>query len=148
VLAPGVTALSERAGGDWSHGRKAVGASGRVKPDVVRGGEPEPENRRFLPGVCVCERVRANGTDRRLRLAMQRSSCTSRRPHAPGMREVVASRYAVLSWRCRPPSILVAASKGIDRESRIAIMSDVVAAGPPMPRLDAVVALSGPSFRR
>jgi len=105
------------------------------EPDVVDAVNDARMNGRFLPGVCIGERVRATGVmDEALGVAeiviYVAPSHALRDVAASGLRQVKAQ------------AVLVVASKGIERET-LAIMSDVVAdAVPGHP----VVALSGPSF--
>lgn len=105
------------------------------EPDVVDAVNDSRENRRFLPGVCVSDAVRATG---QIEKALGGAELVVYVAPSHALREVVASGAAAV----RSGAVLVVASKGIERES-LAIMSDVVAQT--LPR-HAVVALSGPSF--
>jgi len=105
------------------------------EPDVVDAINGSRENRRFLPGICVEERIRATG---RITEALGDAELVTYVAPSHALREVAASGAAAV----RPDAVLVVASKGIERES-LAIMSDVV--GETLPR-HPVVALSGPSF--
>jgi glycerol-3-phosphate dehydrogenase (NAD(P)+) len=103
--------------------------------DVVESINAQRENRRFLPGVCSHDRVRATGvmTD-----ALGGAELVAYVAPSHALRDVVATGApAVLA-----NAVLVVASKGIERES-LAIMTDVVSGT--LSR-HAVVALSGPSF--
>jgi glycerol-3-phosphate dehydrogenase (NAD(P)+) len=105
------------------------------EPDVVEAINGVRENRRFLPGICVEDAIRATGE---MAEALGDAELVTYVAPSHGLRDVVASGARAV----RPDAVLVVASKGIERES-LAIMSDVV--GDTLPR-HAVVALSGPSF--
>jgi glycerol-3-phosphate dehydrogenase (NAD(P)+) len=105
------------------------------EPDVVDAINTGRENRRFLPGICVEDRIRA--TDR-MSEALGGAELVTYVAPSHALREVAASGVTAV----RADAVLVVASKGIERES-LAIMSDVVADTLPG---HAVVALSGPSF--
>jgi glycerol-3-phosphate dehydrogenase (NAD(P)+) len=105
------------------------------EPDVVEAVNNGRENRRFLPGVCVGDRVAATG---RIADALGDAELVVYVAPSHALREVVASGAAAV----RVDAVLVVASKGIERQS-LAIMSDVVAETLPS---HSVVALSGPSF--
>jgi len=105
------------------------------EPDVVAAVNESHENRRFLPGVCLPDNVRATG---QMRDALRDAEVIVYAAPSHALRAIAESGAAVVP----PASVLVVASKGIERGS-LAIMSDVVGeaiAGHP------VVALSGPSF--
>ena len=105
------------------------------EPDVVDTVNRTRENRRFLPGACVGERVRATGA---MREALGGAEIVVYVAPSHGLRDVASSGVPDVG----SDAVLVVASKGIERET-LAIMSDVVAdAVPGHP----VVALSGPSF--
>ena len=105
------------------------------EPDVVEAINDGRENRRFLPGVCLEDAIRATGE---MPEALGNAELVTYVAPSHALRDVVARGAAAV----RPDAVLVVASKGIERES-LAIMSDVV--GDTLPR-HAVVALSGPSF--
>jgi len=118
-----------------------LGANGHAvvlwarEPDVVEAVNSARENRRFLPGVCVGDRVTATG---RMGDALGDAELVLYVAPSHALREVVASGAATV----REDAVLVVASKGIERQS-LTIMSDVVAQTLPK---HPVVALSGPSF--
>jgi len=103
--------------------------------DVVESINDQRENRRFLPGVCIHDRVRATGvmTD-----ALGGAELVTYVAPSHALRDVVATGASTVQAN----AVLVVASKGIERES-LAIMTDVVSET--LSR-HAVVALSGPSF--
>ena len=103
--------------------------------DVVEAINDGHENRRFLPGVCLEESIRATGE---MLEALGDAELVAYVAPSHALRDVVAGGAAAV----RPDAVLVVASKGIERES-LAIMSDVV--GDTLPH-HPVVALSGPSF--
>jgi len=105
------------------------------EPDVVDTVNESRVNRRFLPGFCVDDRVRATGI---IGDALGDAELVIYVAPSHALREVASSGAGSV----RPGAVLVVASKGIERGT-LAIMSDVVTdavAG------HAVVALSGPSF--
>jgi len=105
------------------------------EPDVVDTVNQVRENRRFLPGTCVDDRVRATGV---IAEALGDAELVIYVAPSHALREVASSGVGSV----RPGAVLVVASKGIERGT-LAIMSDVVADAVPG---HAVVALSGPSF--
>ena len=105
------------------------------EPDVVEAVNRGRENRRFLPGVCVSDAVRATG---QIDEALGDAELVAYVAPSHALRDVATSGAGAV----RDDAVLVVASKGIERES-LAIMSDVVTQA--LPR-HAVVALSGPSF--
>jgi glycerol-3-phosphate dehydrogenase (NAD(P)+) len=105
------------------------------EPDVVSAVNETRENRRFLPGVCVGDRVRATGA---IDEALGDAEIVTYVAPSHALREVAASGVRAV----HPRAVLVVASKGIERES-LAIMSDVIGEAVPG---HPVVALSGPSF--
>jgi glycerol-3-phosphate dehydrogenase (NAD(P)+) len=105
------------------------------EPDVVEAVNIGRENRRFLPGVCVRDGVRATS---HIPDALGNATLVAYVAPSHALREVVSSGAAAVGR----DATLVVASKGIERES-LAIMSDVVADTLPS---HSVVALSGPSF--
>jgi glycerol-3-phosphate dehydrogenase (NAD(P)+) len=102
---------------------------------VVESINDQRENRRFLAGVCLHERVRATGV---MSDALGDAELVTYVAPSHALRDVVAAGAPAV----RADSVLVVASKGIERES-LAIMTDVVSET--LSRR-AVVALSGPSF--
>ena len=105
------------------------------EPDVVDTVNQARENRRFLPGVCIDDRVRATGV---IAEALGDAELVTYVAPSHALREVASSGAGAV----RPGAVLVVASKGIERGT-LAIMSDVIAEAVPG---HAVVALSGPSF--
>ena len=105
------------------------------EPDVVDAVNESRENRRFLPGICVGERVRATG---KMDEALGGAELVTYVAPSHALRDVSSSGFRFV----QPGAVLVVASKGIERET-LAIMSDVVASAVPG---HPVVALSGPSF--
>ena len=105
------------------------------EPDVVESINGQRENKRFLPGVCIHDAVRATGA---MAEAVGGTELVTYVAPSHGLRDVVATGAAAVS----ATAVLVVASKGIERES-LAIMTDVVS--DTLSR-HAVVALSGPSF--
>ena len=103
--------------------------------DVVEAINDGRENRRFLPGVCLEESIRATGE---MPEALGDAELVMYVAPSHALRAVVSGGAPAV----RPDAVLVVASKGIERES-LAVMSDVV--GDTLPH-HAVVALSGPSF--
>jgi glycerol-3-phosphate dehydrogenase (NAD(P)+) len=105
------------------------------EPDVIESINGQRENRRFLPGVCIHDGVRATGvmTD-----ALGSAELVTYVAPSHALRDVVAIGAPAVPAN----AVLVVASKGIERES-LAIMTDVVRET--LAR-HAVVALSGPSF--
>jgi glycerol-3-phosphate dehydrogenase (NAD(P)+) len=105
------------------------------EPDVVDAVNQARENRRFLPGVGIADRVRATGT---IDDALRGAEMITYVAPSHALRDVAASGVRSVHGA----AVLVVASKGIERGS-LAIMSDVV--GDAVPGYP-VVALSGPSF--
>lgn len=105
------------------------------EPDVVDTVNQIRENRRFLPGICIDDGVRATGV---IADALGDAELVTYVAPSHALREVASSGAGAV----RPGAVLVVASKGIERGT-LAIMSDVVADAVPG---HAVVALSGPSF--
>jgi len=105
------------------------------EPDVVDTVNQIRENRRFLPGLCIDDGVRATGV---IADALGDAELVTYVAPSHALREVASSGAGAV----RPGAVLVVASKGIERGT-LAIMSDVVADAVPG---HAVVALSGPSF--
>ena len=105
------------------------------EPDVVDTVNQVRENRRFLPGVCIGDRVRATGA---IAEALGDAELVTYVAPSHALRDVAFSGAGSV----RRGSVLVVASKGIERGT-LAIMSDVIAEAVPG---HAVVALSGPSF--
>jgi glycerol-3-phosphate dehydrogenase (NAD(P)+) len=105
------------------------------EPDVVSSINDNRENRRFLAGVCIDQRVEATGD---LTAAVRDAALVVYAAPSHALRTVAEGGAAAV----RADAVLVVASKGIERES-LAIMSDVVADAV---RRHDVVALSGPSF--
>jgi glycerol-3-phosphate dehydrogenase (NAD(P)+) len=105
------------------------------EPDVVESINTARENRRFLTGVCIGDRVRATGL---IADAVADAEIVAYVAPSHALRDVAASGARAVA----PHAVLVVASKGIERES-LAIMSDVVSDAVSG---HAVVALSGPSF--
>ena len=105
------------------------------EPDVVDSVTSTRENRRFLPGVCIGDRVRATGD---IAAALDGTELITYVAPSHALRDVASSGARAV----RRDAALVVASKGIERGS-LAIMSDVVAEAVPG---HSVVALSGPSF--
>jgi glycerol-3-phosphate dehydrogenase (NAD(P)+) len=105
------------------------------EPDVVDSVTSTRENRRFLPGVCLVDRVKATGD---MSDALDGAMLVTYVAPSHALREVASAGARAV----RQGAALVVASKGIERVS-LAIMSDVVAEAVPG---HAVVALSGPTF--
>ena len=105
------------------------------EPDVVESINDVRENRRFLPGVCVGDRVRATDD---IDDALADADIVTYVAPSHALRDVAASGAGAV----KRGAVLVVASKGIERES-LEIMTDVVAEVVPG---HPVVALSGPSF--
>ena len=105
------------------------------EPDVIETINDQRENKRFLPGVCIHDGVRATGvmTD-----AVGAVELVTYVAPSHALRDVVATGAPAVPTN----AVLVVASKGIERES-LAIMTDVVSQTLSQ---HAVVALSGPSF--
>ena len=105
------------------------------EPDVVDSVNQARENRRFLPGMPIGDRVHAT---RAMDEALGGAELVTYVAPSHALRSVAAD-----GARCvAAGAVLVVASKGIERET-LAIMSDVVAGVVPG---HPVVALSGPSF--
>ena len=105
------------------------------EPDVVESVNDTRENRRFLPGVCIGDRVQAT---REMSEALGDADIVTYVAPSHALRDVARTGAPSVAI----DAVLVVASKGIERET-LAIMSDVVGdAVPGHP----VVALSGPSF--
>src|SRR5688500_1661230 len=85
------------------------------EPDVVEAVNHARENRRFLPEVCISDSVRATGD---MIDALGEAELVAYVAPSHALREVAAAGAAAVS----PDSVLVVASKGIERES-LAIMS-------------------------
>lgn len=105
------------------------------EPDVVESINDGRENRRFLPGVCIGDRVRATDD---IDDALADADIITYVAPSHALRDVAASGARAV----KRDAVLVVASKGIERES-LEIMTDVVAEVVPG---HPVVALSGPSF--
>jgi glycerol-3-phosphate dehydrogenase (NAD(P)+) len=105
------------------------------EPDVVESITATRENRRFLPGICLSDRVQATGN---MSVALDGAEVVVYVAPSHALRTVAASAARAV----RDGAVLLVASKGIERES-LAIMTDVVGEAVPG---HALVALSGPSF--
>lgn len=105
------------------------------EPDVVESVNTARENRRFLPGVCLSDRVVAT---EQIGDAIDDAEIITYVAPSHALRDVAASGAGAV----KRDAVLVVASKGIERGS-LAIMSDVVGEAVPG---HPVVALSGPSF--
>lgn len=105
------------------------------EPDVVTAVNATHENRRFLPGVCIDDAVRATGD---IGEALADADIVTYASPSHALRPVAESGAGAVAGG----AVLVVASKGIERGS-LAIMSDVVGQAVPG---HPVVALSGPSF--
>jgi len=129
-------------GGAWGTAlANVLGANGHSvalwarEPDVVASVNDARENRRFLAGVCIDERVRATED---MSDAVRGAALVTYAAPSHALRDV-AERGA---HSVEKDAILLVATKGIERGS-LAVMTDVV--GEALPG-HAVVALSGPTF--
>ena len=105
------------------------------EPDVVSSVNETRENKRFLPGFCIGDRVRATSA---MDEALGTADIVVYVAPSHALRDVASSGAP----KVQSNAALVVASKGIERES-LAIMTDVISQAVPG---HPVVALSGPSF--
>ncbi|MBI2796354.1 MAG: NAD(P)-dependent glycerol-3-phosphate dehydrogenase [Gemmatimonadetes bacterium] len=105
------------------------------EPDVVEGVSGRHENGRFLAGIALDERLRADGD---MTGAVRGAAIAILAPPSHALRVVARSMAGALA----PGAIVVVATKGIEPDT-LMLMTDVAAAELPG---HPVVALSGPSF--